>query len=466
MENGCRGDSMKRPPKNTRRPGADCRSSSAKISLMLFFLAYVSMGAYVFMLIEASSSSTHFYHQHSPPTEEIRTAIEGTLLTTSEPTTTTIDGISDTSNAADVTQMKDLMTRQVLDKLWDITENLNILYKENWTRLAAGEIYRFHETMYLWMKKDCNNRRKSQEMMVVGHQLTTASTPASATAGHRQHISTVKWNYPTAFLYALSVITTLGSCPVIPESNEGKILTILYAAFGIPLLLFYLTAVGSTFSSCLMQCPLLDFRYRSSSSPSTRRRRDQLSSVASGHNMSAVPTVVMTTRLDSSLSHHQQPNELLFHHPMKTAAVIVKDDESIEATSSTSSSNDANRRVLRIHSFWPPLLCLILILIFIASGTCVFSSLMSLSTMDALLLSFMLLTTTGIPDAHSVVWTGQSSWPLMAVSIYIFLALTLCSICFSLIYEWLLSEGPSVNSCEPSVDSEGTRHRRSNSLRS
>lgn len=251
------------------------------------------------------------------------------------------------------------------------------------------------------------------------------------------------------------VFFRLGSCPVIPESNEGKILTILYAAFGIPLLLFYLTAVGSAISSCLMQCPLLHFRYRSS----IRRRRDQHSSIASGHNMSSVPTVVMTTRLDSG--HHQQPNELLFHHPMKTAAVVVKDDESIEATSSTSS--DANRLVLRIHSFWPPLFCLILILIFIISGTCVFSSLMSLSTMDALFLSFMLLTTTGIPDAHSAVWTGQSSWPLMAVSVYIFLALTLCSICFSLIYEWLLIEG---NSCDPSVESDATRHRRSSNFRS
>lgn len=191
--------------------GAECRSSSAKISLMIFFLAYVSLGAYVFMLIEAPSSSTQFHHQHTPPTEEIRTAIGGTLLTTSEPISTTADAISDLSNAADVSHMKDLMTRQVLDKLWDITENLNILYKENWTRLAAGEIYRFHETMYLWIKKDCYNRRKSQEMMVMGQQLTTASTP-SASGGHRQHIHAIKWNYPTAFLYALSVITTLGKC--------------------------------------------------------------------------------------------------------------------------------------------------------------------------------------------------------------------------------------------------------------
>jgi hypothetical protein len=179
---------------------------------MLFFLAYVSLGAYVFMLIEASASSSasHPFHQHTPPTEEIRTALSGTgLSTTSEPTAITTDN---GAAGEDVTQMKELMTRQVLDKLWDITENLNILYKENWTRLAAGEIYRFHETMYLWMKKDCSNdRRKSQEMTAVG-QATTAATPRAAgtAAGHNRQTTTVKWNYPTAFLYALSVITTLG----------------------------------------------------------------------------------------------------------------------------------------------------------------------------------------------------------------------------------------------------------------
>lgn len=220
MENSG-GSSLKRqlPSKQIRRSSgggrtADCsRGWSAKLSLMLFFLAYVSLGAYVFMLIEASASSSasHPFHQHTPPTEEIRTALSGTgLSTTSEPTAITTDN---GAAGEDVTQMKELMTRQVLDKLWDITENLNILYKENWTRLAAGEIYRFHETMYLWMKKDCSNdRRKSQEMTAVG-QATTAATPRAAgtAAGHnRQTTTAVKWNYPTAFLYALSVITTLG----------------------------------------------------------------------------------------------------------------------------------------------------------------------------------------------------------------------------------------------------------------
>lgn len=30
-----------------------------------------------------------------------------------------------------------------VDRLWSITEDLNILYKENWTRLAAQEVQLF-----------------------------------------------------------------------------------------------------------------------------------------------------------------------------------------------------------------------------------------------------------------------------------------------------------------------------------
>lgn len=180
------------------------RGSVAKISLVIFFLAYVSMGAYVFMLIETSSQHQQgVAHQHTPPTEEIRTA----LGTANNPSN--VGGSGTGSPSDDVTQMQELMTRQVLDKLWDITENLNILYKENWTRLASDEISRFQESMQLWIKKDCN-RRKYQEL--VTQQPTTTNSAYSI--GHHQTSTTtaaVKWSYPTAFLYALSVITTLGN---------------------------------------------------------------------------------------------------------------------------------------------------------------------------------------------------------------------------------------------------------------
>ena len=58
----------------TRR--RQCRHRTAsKISLVIFFLAYVSMGAYVFLLIETAQGPGGLL-QHTPPTEEIRTAYE------------------------------------------------------------------------------------------------------------------------------------------------------------------------------------------------------------------------------------------------------------------------------------------------------------------------------------------------------------------------------------------------------
>lgn len=36
-----------------------------------------------------------------------------------------------------------LFSYRTVDQLWAITEDLNILYKENWTRLAAQEVKQF-----------------------------------------------------------------------------------------------------------------------------------------------------------------------------------------------------------------------------------------------------------------------------------------------------------------------------------
>lgn len=215
---------------------------------------------------------------------------------------------------------------------------------------------------------------------------------------------------------------------MIPSSNEGKFLTVLYASFGIPLLLFYLTVVGSALSSC-MQCCLLDWR-----------GRRNMQSHQQAHSTSGKSPSIVTTRLDPSC----QPNEL-FHHPIKA---IIKDDESIEGSSTSSMTRE------RIRSYWPPVFCLLLILVYIASGTWFFSSFMSLPVMDALLLSFMLFTTMGIPDAHSAIWTSANG-PVVAVSIYIFLGLTLCSFCLNLLYDWLLTRwASSAVPYDPSAQSD------------
>uniref|UniRef100_A0A1B6BXP2 Potassium channel domain-containing protein n=1 Tax=Clastoptera arizonana TaxID=38151 RepID=A0A1B6BXP2_9HEMI len=112
---------------------------------------------------------------------------------------------------------QDKLRLKTVEKLWSITEDLNILYKDNWTRLAEQEVLRF---------QDCLVKKY-------------ISTPAGK---HNNHV----WSFPSSFLYSLTLITTIGYGSISPRTPWGRIVTIVYALIGIPLMLVYLSTVGDT----------------------------------------------------------------------------------------------------------------------------------------------------------------------------------------------------------------------------
>nr|XP_023019944.1 uncharacterized protein LOC111508611 [Leptinotarsa decemlineata] len=85
----------------------------------------------------------------------------------------------------------DLRTDTV-DRLWSITENLNILYRENWTRLAAEEVLLFQEALFKVLKNSESGYISSSEGTMPFH--------------HSFH----KWSFSSSFLYSLTLITTIG----------------------------------------------------------------------------------------------------------------------------------------------------------------------------------------------------------------------------------------------------------------
>lgn len=86
----------------------------------------------------------------------------------------------------------DLRT-QTVDRLWSITENLNILYRENWTKLAAEEVLEFQEALFRALKN-------------TGNGYVENSRDGSLLYHHHSH----RWSFSSSFLYSLTLITTIG----------------------------------------------------------------------------------------------------------------------------------------------------------------------------------------------------------------------------------------------------------------
>ncbi len=54
------------------------------------------------------------------------------------------------------------------------------------------------------------------------------------------------WNYFGAILYAVTLVSTIGYGHITTKTVQGKIATILYSAFGVPLMMLFVANIGST----------------------------------------------------------------------------------------------------------------------------------------------------------------------------------------------------------------------------
>lgn len=216
------------------RAGRKRRSMLASVGVCVLVLVYTLLGAFAFTALEGSGIGSGFgsfgARQPAPP-----------------------DPVTRASAPA-----HDELRTKTVEKLWSITEDLNILYKDNWTRLAAQEVLRFQDMLVQNIKSGvavnggvpgavaAADGKDPAKQAAKATAVTTAASTYQRHGGHR-------WTFPSSFLYSLTLITTIGYGSVSPRTTWGRLMSISYAIIGIPLMLLYLSTTGESLARTFRQ---------------------------------------------------------------------------------------------------------------------------------------------------------------------------------------------------------------------
>jgi potassium channel subfamily K, invertebrate len=101
------------------------------------------------------------------------------------------------------------------DQLWEVTEKYNSLYEANWKE-ETNLILKNYQTNFSLLVKRGYDRRTPREI----------------------------WSFEAALMFALSIFSMIGYGNMRPRTDIGKISTMVYATFGIPLYILYFLNMG------------------------------------------------------------------------------------------------------------------------------------------------------------------------------------------------------------------------------
>ncbi|XP_054007605.1 TWiK family of potassium channels protein 9-like [Hylaeus anthracinus] len=339
---------------------------------------------------------------------------------------------------------------KTVENIWIITESLNILYRENWTRLAAQEIARFQDQLV---------KRITEDMMANQNVGTYVGGSSSDPVTERRPPE-YEWNFAKAFLYSLTVLTTIGCGSIAPKSTWGKIATMGYASLGIPLTLVYLSSAGGLLSRCArgvftraLCCCLCsncgyccyDERRMEEKERRMRKKRQQ-------------EELVQQQQQQLQL---QEPFYVRANASTFTSTVEIKASPKDEV-SSLGSGDRPNVTILA-----PISICLGAMVCYIVAGAFTLHKLDGWSFVDASYFCFMSLSTIGFGDMVPGSYPRQSLYESKNVTIwfcscYIMSGMALTAMCFNILHDEIVHrlshqvEKQETVKASPSVDELST----------
>lgn len=114
-----------------------------------------------------------------------------------------------------------LIHNTTIRTLWKFTERHNVLHKDKWYKDVNHTLLDFQNRIVAVVKgRDGYDGRNYTEV----------------------------WNFPASLMFCLSVFSMIGYGHMTPKTEWGKIATIIYAVFGIPLYIVYFMNMGRVFA--------------------------------------------------------------------------------------------------------------------------------------------------------------------------------------------------------------------------
>uniref|UniRef100_A0A2S2NIS9 TWiK family of potassium channels protein 7 n=1 Tax=Schizaphis graminum TaxID=13262 RepID=A0A2S2NIS9_SCHGA len=293
----------------------------------------------------------------------------------------------------------DKLRAQTVEKLWKITEDLNILYRDNWTRLAEEEILKFQDSL-----------------------IRKYGGPNQIDRRHR-------WNFASSFLYSLTLITTIGYGSVTPQTPWGRVITIVYALIGIPLMLLYLSTMGETLAK--------NFRriYSRMCSPGNREDRDDGGGgrVRQGGGKRAPPNTVS--------SNHVGGGEYYRHrYEFETVSGAAAYADAAAITVSGGIGSGGQKRV-------PVLLSLSVVAAYVALGAFIYQKLERWTLLEGSYFCFTSLGTIGFGELVPGSIESTKDVSVFVSSGYILVGMAVVAMCFQLLQDELVAMSRSCRWC-------------------
>lgn len=207
---------------------------------------------------------------------------------------------------------------------------------------------------------------------------------------------------------------------VSPRTQLGRIVALVYALFGIPIILLYLSAMGEYLSSAMHSL----FRLL------------KISSASSGAESCGKKAKSSEKKLGPdkhSLGYHKDEEKLKkYFQPPGPAAGGFGNSNNVNRRYSTSSS--LSTAMSTAIPTVPISVCILILIAYVALGAALFSKLQRWTLLESLYFCFASLSTIGAGDLQPLGGTGQ-----YVASAYILFGMAVVAMCFSLIQTELVS---------------------------